>query len=95
MKHSIYCQAQDGLGPCNCDKPEPPRIELSDELIDAHLNTAYATSGLNGGMVGESWNRIVARRFFALGTAVGLGLVPPPLKGERAEGDGVQEVPRG
>lgn len=51
---------------------------LTDDLIDAHLALAYQTSGLNGGMCGEAWDRIVARRFFGLGVGVGTGLIPLP-----------------
>ena len=53
------------------------RNELPDALIDAHLGLAYQSSGLNG-MTGESWDRIVARRFFALGMATAAGLIDMP-----------------
>jgi hypothetical protein len=51
--------------------------ELPGALIDAHLGLAYKSSGLNG-MTGESWDRIVARRFFALGMATAAGLIEIP-----------------
>lgn len=51
--------------------------ELPDALIDAHLGLAYKSSGLNA-MAGESWDRVVARRFFALGMATAAGIIDMP-----------------
>lgn len=63
-----------------------PSNELPDALIDAHLGLAYQSSGLNA-MGGESWDRVVARRFFALGMATAAGLIEMPTRsvGEELE----------
>lgn len=59
--------------------------QLPDELIDAHLGLAYKSSGLNA-MTGESWDRIVARRFFALGMATAAGIIEfPPTNAPRRQ----------